>query len=171
MRSRGQAALDLLLALVILLVVLASMGGILSSFTDTQKEISLHQQLDEESRLAALFLGLHAQRMHGAANYPTNVSGGPSSPDTLVSVTNAYAHSTGALLLPSVRISGYPQGVPCSITPDWVAGTIEFKTVGSDAGLANEVTAIHGFVSPGGFETAHSFESDGCGSPLILEEN
>jgi hypothetical protein len=156
---------------VILLVVLASMGGILSSFTDTQKEISLHQQLDEESRLSALFLGLHAQRTHGGASYPTNPSNGPATPETIVSVTNAYVRSTGALLLPSVRISGYPQGVPCSIVPNWVSGTVEFKTMASDSGLADEVSAVHGFASPDGFNLTHSFESDGCGSPIILEGN
>lgn len=168
MRSRGQAALDLLLALVILLVVLASMGGVLSSFTDTQKEISLHSQLDEQSRLSAFFLGLHAARFHADISYPTN-SGGPSPLDTLVSVTNKHARSTGALLLPPVRISGYPQGVPCTITADLANGEVEFKTSSGESGLPSDVVADSVFISPGLFENSYEIESDGCGTPLVLE--
>lgn len=167
METRGQAALDLLLSLVILLVVLASMGGVLSSYTDTQKEISLHQQLDEQSRLTALFLGIHSQRAHGVSSFPT---GGSLSSADVVGITNEYIHSTGAFSLSPVRISGYPQGVPCTIAADLTSGAVSFSTLGVDAGLASSVSADSSFVSSSGFDNEHDVDTDGCGDFVVLEE-
>lgn len=167
MDIRGQAALDLLLALVIALVVLASMGGILSSFTDTQKEISLHQQLDEQARLSALFLSLHSQYFH--ENYPYSTA--PGGPPSFVDVMNVHIRSEGAIVLSPVRISGYAQGVPCSIAVNWSAGSVEFTSVANDAGLGSNVSAESFFVPRIGFDGVHSLDADGCSSPIVLEGN
>lgn len=165
MDTRGQAALDLLLALVIALVVLASMGGVLSSFTNTQKEISLHQQLDEQARLSALFLSLHSSHFHENYSYPAALGGPPS----FVDVMNAHIRSEGAISLSPVRISGYAQGVPCSIAVNWSAGSVVFTTIANDVGLGSNVTAEAFFVPRVGFDAVHSLDADGCSSPIVLE--
>lgn len=167
MDTRGQAALDLLLALVILLVVLASLGGILSSFTTTQKEISLHQQLGEQARLSAVFLSLHAQHFHENYSYPSR----PGGPPSLVDVVNAHTRSTGTLSLTPVRVSGYAQGVPCSILANASAGTVDYTTLASEVGLPTSITYSASFPPRAGFDAVHSINSGGCGTPLVVEEN
>jgi hypothetical protein len=159
MRSRGQAALDLLLALVILLVVLASMGGILSSFTDTQKEISLHQQLDEQARVSALFLSSYSRFMHEDIDPPPS----------FIATLNEYTRVEGGLPLSSIRVSGYPQGVDCSISLDWTSGVISFFTSPYTAGLEGAVSASRSFLAVPSFDLHHDVESPGCGSPISVE--
>ena len=165
MHSRGQAALDLLLALVVLLVVLASLEGVLSSFASTQKEIGIHQQLDEQARVSALFLSLHSRFFHESHSYPTK--GGPSS--FFVDSLNDFISSTGSLSLSPVRASGYPQGVGCVISVDWSPSLVQYTVVGGDAGLGGDVVSNRLFSSIPGFDSSHSLSADGCASPLVLE--
>jgi hypothetical protein len=168
MHARGQAALDILLALVIMLVVLVSLNGVLSSFTSAQGTIALHQQIHEQGRLTGMFLSLHSNRFHEAYGYPTK-SGGPVSPITFVDVINDYTRSTGSLSLPPIRSVGYPQGVPCTISVGWPSGTVDFLIEGSDAGLPSDVSFQQSFSSIEGFDSVHSVDADGCGSSIVVE--
>lgn len=165
MRSRGQSSLDLLFALVVMLVVLASLNGVVSSFSASQKEIALHQQLRENGFVSGVFLAGLTHSYHGSFSYPVK----PSTFSSLSTVVDGFVRGTGSMPLSSVRIAGYPQGVSCSFSVDWSGKVVNLVSTPADSGLTKTVSYQQGFASVTGFDSKHVLSSDGCGSFVRVE--
>jgi hypothetical protein len=165
MHARGQAALDLMMAFILVLVIGSALSTVVQTYTSTQKEIGIHQQLHESGNLIALFLSNAMLPYHAPQSYPTAL--GLSS--TLVTTVNSFTRGSGALSPFSIRAFEFPQGVPCSIITDWDQNTISLRVEGSDVGLSTAVQSVHPFYPPQGFELYHSLNVDGCSSPVSLE--
>lgn len=160
-------ALDLLLAMIVLLVALASFTPILERFQDTQSQVSLSQQLRANAHLSALFISDSVNQFRVQSNYPATatLAGGALLPSRWA----PYTHFSGSLPLSPVRGLYTAQGFDCTAVFDSTAHTLTLTIPKSDAGTDDDAAGTRSIAFAAGYpQTAVQFT--GCFAPLVITE-
>ncbi|MFH0970918.1 MAG: hypothetical protein V1776_05710 [Candidatus Diapherotrites archaeon] len=161
MRSTGQAAIDLLLALLLVLVVMGAFAGVVTSYTETQKQIGIHQQLAEDAILLRLFLTQGSFIYHEDLVYPS-----ASINESAINTASSLSSHTP---ISPIRAFEHAQGIDCALDADFGNQNLELTVLGSDAGLSSDVKKSLSFSTPAGFETMYDFTLPDCFSASLEE--
>ena len=169
MRSSGQSALDLLLSLLVLLIVLTVFSSVLTRFEEVQKEMSIRQQLRENLSQIHWLSSYAASQFHEISSYPATASVPVGF--ALSSRTNAYARTSGTVLLKPVRATGVQTAIDCSIIWDINAEAVEFKVSAppSSTGLPYPVDVNRTTVANNFMDDNHTFIFSGCFNQFTIE--
>lgn len=141
MNSKGQTAMDIVMALVVLLVVMSIFSNIQSQFSLTQKEITLRQQLRANAISAAQFVTQAAWYEHADPAGGTNI-------------INNFSSFSGQSAISPIRAFGKLQGFDCSATTTTVnANEIAFELLllKTDTGLSQNISEKSIMVHPTNF--------------------
>jgi len=166
---RGQSALDLLLSLVIVLLVLSSFTTILSRFDEVNREISLRQQLRENSSLITAVTTYSSTVMSQDMSYPATNSLpiGRQLPLTYFD----YARANSVVLLTPIRSLSSANSLSCDFVYD--ANGVSFNyflsipTFYSGLSAPVDINAT-AFIHPG-FDFNHTFSVNGCLDSFVVE--
>lgn len=166
---RGQSALDLLLSLIIVLIVLSSFSTILSRFDEVNREISLRQQLRENSSLITSLATYSSTVMNQGLNYPpTN-----SLPGGNLLQNGYFDHSRAGsiVLLTPIRSLSSVDSSSCVFDYD-VNGTLLTYRVAipaSYSGLPMDVDINTTALIHSRFDFNHTFILNGCLDSFVVE--
>lgn len=150
MHAKGQTAVDVVMALIVVLVILSIFTNIHSQFQLTQKEISLRQQLRENAFGTAQFITQAGWYIHSNPSLPLVPLQA-----NIVSINNFTSFSGQSNLYP-IRALEKAQGFDClasklsssvgtSTATEW---TLQLKLISSDTKLSQDVNEISPFIVP-----------------------
>lgn len=170
MPVKGQSALDLLLALLVLLIVLNVFTSVLTRFGEVQKEISIRQQLRENLSLISVFTTYSGGLFYRPNVYPpTNTF--PAFGTLLVDYTNHFTRTFGSVALEQVRATGVQTTISCTTLFDVNIDVVRYGVYarGIDTGLPIDVDAnAYAIIRPG-YDANHHFVSTGCFDYFSIE--
>ncbi|MEK6902500.1 MAG: hypothetical protein AABX02_02855 [archaeon] len=158
--SRGQMALDLLFALLILLIVLSALAPVLNRFEESHAEISLHQQLRENGMSSQFLLSSSASYFREPISYPGNPN--------VVTITNTTVRAPGGILLSTLRALKSPQGFSCISEYDPSTHSYLLTVPSSATQLPADVTYSFSFFEPADYHDAHTFSFNDCYGPFSI---
>lgn len=171
--GRGQSSLDMVFGLLVLLIVLNSFTYVWDRFEETQKEISIRQQIRDNVWLNDLFYVYGAFQFQDLHSYPpVNTSSGQIIQTQLPYLINHYTRTTGTISFPTVRALGFANGVPCTSSLSHLSQFFTLSQVNvkaSDVGIPWDIDINNYVGSRDGFDTNHTFAFDGCGGSLTVE--
>ncbi len=173
MVARGQMALDLLLGLLVLLIVLNAFSVVLDRFEETQKEVSIRQQVRENILLTQLLVTYSAAHSHDISTYPA--SNGPVITPTgpsLPNLVNTFTRSPGEVSLSTVRALNYPSGIVCTgnfflLDPQTLVARVD--VLGGDVGQTTNIQIDQNISIRRYYDTNHILTFDGCFGKILIE--
>ncbi len=162
MNSSGQSGLDLILGLLVLLMVLNVFSSVLARFEETQKEISIRQQLRENLSQIRWLTSYAGSFNYDAGDYPPTAS--LAEGWKLPYYLDENVRSTGITSLQTVRAVGVRSDIPCLFTFDINAPVINFYALvlGSDSRLPYDVDVNGISIIHSTYDDNHSFNVAGC---------
>lgn len=169
--GRGQMAIDLVFALILILLALQGFSSVMTHFQDVQKEISLRQQLRENTRVSAIFILVSNLYFHRPFDYITEyLTQNPASDGKRLSIqTGWFSRATGTIPLNPVRFVETPQGFDCNIWSDLQDANLLFFTIfSSDSGLSKDVNVSRRLTVVSNYDDNHLVLFDSCGGPFHI---
>ncbi len=153
MHAKGQTAVDVVMALIVVLVILSIFTNIHSQFQLTQKEISLRQQLRENASGTAQFITQAGWYIHSNPSLPLAPL------QANIAAINNFTSFSGESTIYPIRALEKAQGFDClvskigsptgfSTAEDW---NLQFRLIASDTGLSQDLDEISHFIVPANF--------------------
>lgn len=164
MHARGQMALDLVLAMLVLLVILNAFSSVYAQFQATNNEISVRQQLRDQALLAGFLVGDSMNQVYASTPYPATAT--RPSGNGLPNVLNQFVRFTGKVPLSTVHAFNFPQGVSCTVALSPATGQLSFSVSQGDIGTPADVSGDARLAYRNNWSDHHVISAEGCVVPF-----
>lgn len=168
MDRRGQMALDLVIAFILVLVVFLGFVEVVTNFQESQLEIGLRQQLQQNASVISE-MTIHAfQYYHVNFKYPNSHS-------TVIPVTNQFTRMTGKIHTSPIQGIELGNSLNCKIKINYVPGPgssylgiITLSIPSTQTGLPRDVNGYKQIVAIPGVETKYTLSLQNCGYDFVI---